>query len=71
MTIDKAGAGFEITASHLDVAASIPGANPAQFDEIVAKAKAGCPESKLMRASITMDARLENAETLEVDHHIA
>jgi osmotically inducible protein OsmC len=59
VTIDKAGAGFEITASHLDVAASVPGADPAKFDEIAAKAKAGCPVSKLMRARITMDARLE------------
>ena len=59
VTIDKAGGGFEISSSHLDVVASIPGADPARFDEIAAKAKAGCPVSKLMKARITMDARLE------------
>jgi osmotically inducible protein OsmC len=59
VTIDKAGGGFEITASHLDVAARVPGADADKFDEIAAKAKAGCPVSKLMKARITMDARLE------------
>jgi osmotically inducible protein OsmC len=59
VTIDKAGEGFEITACHLDVTASIPGADSAKFDEIAARAKAGCPVSKLMRARITMDAKLE------------
>jgi osmotically inducible protein OsmC len=61
VTIDKAGGGFEITSSHLDVAASVPGADRAKFDEIAAKAKAGCPVSKLMKARITMDARLEKS----------
>ena len=59
VTVDRAGGGFEITASHLDVAARVPGADADKFDEIAAKAKAGCPVSKLMKARITMDARLE------------
>lgn len=59
VTIDKAGGGFEITSSHLDVVARIPGADKAKFEEIANKAKAGCPVSKLMKAKITMDARLE------------
>jgi len=59
VTIEKAGGGFEITASRLDVVARIPDADPAKFDEIAGKAKAGCPVSKLMKARITMDARLE------------
>ncbi len=50
---------FSITASHLDVAARIPGIEQGKFDEIAAKAKAGCPVSKLLKARITMDARLE------------
>ncbi|MEO6431131.1 MAG: OsmC family protein, partial [Nitrosospira sp.] len=58
-TLDKAGEGFEITASHLTVSAKIPGADKAQFEEIANKAKVGCPISKLLKAKITMDARLE------------
>jgi osmotically inducible protein OsmC len=59
VTLDKVGDGFEITASHLTVVARIPGADQAKFMEIAGKAKAGCPVSKLMKANITMDARLE------------
>ena len=59
VTIDKAGEGFEITASHLTVSAKIPGADKAKFEEIANKAKVGCPVSKLLKAKITMDARLE------------
>lgn len=59
MTLEKIGDGFEITASHLDVAAKIPGADKAKFDEIANKAKAGCPVSKLLKAKITMEAKLE------------
>ena len=60
VTLDKVGEGFEITASHLNVVAKIPGADQAKFEEIANKAKAGCPVSKLLKAKITMDAKLEN-----------
>jgi lipoyl-dependent peroxiredoxin len=58
VTLDKVGEGFEITASHLRVVATIPGADQAKFEEIANKAKAGCPVSKLLKAKITMDAKL-------------
>jgi osmotically inducible protein OsmC len=60
VTLDKVGEGFEITASHLTVVARIPGADEAKFMEIANKAKAGCPVSKVLKANITMDARLES-----------
>jgi osmotically inducible protein OsmC len=60
VTLDKVGDGFEITASHLTVVARIPGADEAKFMEIANKAKAGCPVSKVLKANITMDARLES-----------
>ncbi len=60
VTLDKVGDGFEITASHLTVVARIPGADGAKFMEIANKAKAGCPVSKVLKANITMDARLES-----------
>lgn len=59
VTLDKVGEGFEITSSHLNVVARIPGADQAKFMQIATRAKEGCPVSKLMKAKITMDARLE------------
>ena len=58
VTLERVGTGFEITASHLTVTAAIPGADDAKFQEIASKAKAGCPVSKLLKARITMDAKL-------------
>ena len=59
VTLDKVGDGFEITAVHLSVTAKIPGATDAKFQEIANQAKAGCPVSKLLKAKITMAAKLE------------
>jgi osmotically inducible protein OsmC len=59
VTLDKVGDGFEIISSHLVVLAKIPGADNARFEELANKAKAGCPVSKLMKAKITMDAKLQ------------
>ena len=59
VTIEKIGEGFEITASHLSVTVKIRVANNEKFQEVANKAKEGCPVSKLMKARITMDARLE------------
>ena len=58
ITLDKIGDGFEVTASHLIVTARIPGADAAKFAEIANLAKSGCPISKLLKATITMDAKL-------------
>jgi osmotically inducible protein OsmC len=58
VTLDKVGDGYAITAVHLMLQAKIPGADQATFDELTAKAKAGCPVSKLLNASITLDANL-------------
>jgi osmotically inducible protein OsmC len=58
VTLDKEGDGFAITAVHLTLEAQVPGADDATFQEIAAKAKAGCPISKLLKAAITLDAKL-------------
>ena len=52
-------AGFTITAVHLDVRAKIPGADKAAFDSAANNAKAGCPVSRVLNATITMNAALE------------
>jgi len=59
VTMDKTDAGWTITESHLDVAAKIPGVDPAKFNAAANAAKAGCPISRLLRANVTMDAKLE------------
>jgi lipoyl-dependent peroxiredoxin len=58
VTLDKVSDGFAITAVHLTLEAKIPGADDAQFQELAAKAKTGCPVSKLLKADITLDASL-------------
>lgn len=58
VTLEKLEDGFAITAVHLTLRARIPGVDDAKFQELAAKAKAGCPVSKLLRANITLDAAL-------------
>ncbi|MGE8940331.1 OsmC family protein [Leptospira interrogans] len=60
ITLDQVEGGFAITASHLDVAVKIPGADKAAFEAAANDAKAGCPVSKVLNAKITMDAKLES-----------
>ena len=56
VTLEKQGDGFAITSVHLTLSAKVPGADKAKFDELAAKAKAGCPVSKLFNTNITLDA---------------
>jgi osmotically inducible protein OsmC len=58
VTLTKQADGYAITAVHLTLKAKIPGADDAKFQELAAKAKAGCPVSKLLKADITLDAKL-------------
>ena len=60
VTIEKQGDGFTITAVHLDVTAKVPGASIEAFNAAAKKAKEGCPVSKVLNATITMDAVLES-----------
>jgi osmotically inducible protein OsmC len=58
VTLEKVSDGFAITAVHLTLRAKVPGADQAKFEQLAAKAKAGCPVSKLLNAKITLDAAL-------------
>ena len=60
VSLDKVDGGFAITAVHLDVSASVPGADAAAFADAANAAKEGCPVSKLLKAKITLDAKLNN-----------
>jgi osmotically inducible protein OsmC len=50
--------GWTVTTSHIVLNAKIPGIDAAKFKEIADKAKAGCPISRLLNATITLDAKL-------------
>lgn len=58
VTLEQVEGGFAITAVHLILKAKIPGADEKTFQECTAKAKAGCPVSKLFKTEITLDASL-------------
>ncbi len=59
VTLEKMDGGFEIVAVHLDLVADIPGADPAAFEKVAYAAKADCPVSKLLNATITLSAKLK------------
>ncbi|MBI2819494.1 MAG: OsmC family protein [Acidobacteria bacterium] len=59
VTLDKLDSGWTVTKVHLDVKAKIPGADTAAFNAAAETAKANCPISKLLNATITMQAALE------------
>ncbi len=58
VTLEKEGNGFSITTIHLTLEAEIPGASKEAFEKAANAAKAGCPVSKVLNATITMEARL-------------
>src|SRR4029079_9214937 len=59
VTLEKTDAGFTITKVHLDVTAKIPSATDEALHTAAGNATAGCPLSRLLKAEITMDAKLE------------
>ncbi len=63
LSLDKLDSGWTITKIHLDVTARIPGASQAAFDKAAEDAKAGCPISRLLKAEITMTAKLLSERT--------
>lgn len=59
VTLLKTDAGFTVTAVHLKVKAKVPGWDPQSFKTTAQAAKEGCPISRLLKAEITMETRLE------------
>ena len=60
IALEKQADGFTITESHLELHARVPGASQEAFEKATQAAKAGCPVSKLFRATTTLVAKLEN-----------
>jgi osmotically inducible protein OsmC len=59
VSLEQVAGNWTITTSHLETEAWIPGIAEAQFQQIAADAKANCPVSRLLRAEISLTARLE------------
>ncbi len=58
VTLDQVEGGFAISAVHLTLKAKVPGATQEQFEKLTNMAKEGCPVSKVLNATITLDATL-------------
>lgn len=59
VTMEKLDAGWTVTGIHLEVKGKVPKADRAAWEKATQDAKAGCPISRLMNTTITMDAKLE------------
>lgn len=59
VSLEEVSDGFAVTKVHLDLTASIPGADEETFLKAAHDAKAGCPISKLLTAEITLNATLD------------
>ncbi len=58
VTLKQSGQAFEISAVHLTLEGAVPNTDNATFVRLAEKAKANCPVSKLLNATITLDAKL-------------
>ena len=58
VSLDKKDGGFAITRVALQSRVAVPDIDPGKFDEIIQKAKAGCPVSQVLNAEITLDYTL-------------
>jgi osmotically inducible protein OsmC len=59
VTLEKLDAGWTVTESHLEVVGKVPGGSAEAFQKAAQAAETGCPISRLLKAKITMDAKLE------------
>ena len=58
VTIEPEGEGFRISRSALALRAQVPNLDQAAFAEMVSSAEKNCPVSKVLKAAITVDAKL-------------
>ena len=58
VSFDNVNGAWTVTSSHLQTTVKSPNADPAKFQKAADGAKAGCPISRLLNTTITLDARL-------------
>ena len=56
--LEPDGEGFSVKTVNLKVTATISGIDDAKFQEVAATTKANCPISKLLKATVNLDAKL-------------
>lgn len=59
LTIEQEATGWRIAAVHLVLRAKVPGIDAAAFRQLAETAKANCPVSKVLNATITLESVLE------------
>jgi osmotically inducible protein OsmC len=62
VSLEQISGNWTITGVHLENEAWIAGISDERFQQIAADAKANCPVSRLLRAEISLNARLEGGE---------
>jgi lipoyl-dependent peroxiredoxin len=60
VSLEQVAGNWSITSVHLQTEAWIPQIDDAKFQQIAADAKANCPVSRLLRAEISLSAKLED-----------
>ena len=60
VTFEKTEPGFTITSVHLQTVGKVPGVNAQAFEKAAQNAKSGCPISRVLNTTITLEARLES-----------
>jgi lipoyl-dependent peroxiredoxin len=58
VTLVQEGEGFRISRSALTLRAKVPNLEPATFEKLAQDAEQNCPVSRVLKAEITLDARL-------------
>lgn len=60
VSLDKKAEQWTISSSHLDVEANVLEINDETFQKIATEAKLGCPVSRLLKAEISLSAKLNH-----------
>jgi lipoyl-dependent peroxiredoxin len=58
VTLEPEGQGFRISSSALTLRAQVPNLDQATFARLAGEAEKNCPVSKVLKAAITLDAKL-------------
>lgn len=58
VSLEKDATGFVIPSVKLSLTGKVPGADAATFERIANEAKTSCPVSRLLKANVTLDAKL-------------
>ena len=58
VSMEQEGGGWTIKAVALSLRAKVPGCGPEEFQRLAEAAKANCPVSRVLKADITLEAKL-------------